>query len=177
MTNYKSLLGGITTIILDVDGVLTDSTVQVTTDGELLRTMNIKDGYALAQAVKAGYRVCIISGGKNDGVRKRLEGLGVHEIYMGVGYKLDVLNTFLLEHKIADHEFVYMGDDIPDVPALQRAGVAACPQDAVPEVKAVCNYISHVDGGRGAVRDVIRQVMMVQNKWQVTPVKNAVSSD
>lgn len=163
--NYKELLNAINTFVLDVDGVLTDGTVQVTTNGEMLRTMNIKDGYAIKTAVDHGYHICIISGGSNEGVRKRLEGLGVQHIHLGVKDKIECLNAFFAAHNIASHQALYMGDDIPDYQVMQLVGLPACPQDAAPEIKAVSKYISHKDGGKGAVRDVIEQVMKVQGKW------------
>lgn len=161
----KQLLSTITTFILDIDGVLTDGTVHVTSSGELLRTMNVKDGYALKTAIKLGYHICIISGGKNEGVKIRLQGLGIQHIYLGVRDKVKCLETFTNAHAIATKNIVYMGDDIPDLQVIQKVGLPCCPQDAIPEIKAVCNYISHKNGGQGAVRDILEQVMKVQGKW------------
>lgn len=163
--SYKQLLSTITTFILDIDGVLTDGTVHVTSSGELLRTMNVKDGYALKTAIKLGYHICIISGGKNEGVKIRLQGLGIQHIYLGVRDKVKCLETFTNAHSIATKNIVYMGDDIPDLQVIQKVGLPCCPQDAIPEIKAVCNYISHKNGGQGAVRDILEQVMKVQGKW------------
>jgi len=97
--SYKEYLNDITTFIFDVDGVLTDGSVTVTTDGEMLRTMNIKDGFALKTAVDAGYNVCIISGGSNEGVRKRLSGLDIKDIYLGAHNKIEKLNTTLAKEE------------------------------------------------------------------------------
>ncbi len=163
--SYKEYLNQITTFIFDVDGVLTDGTVTITTSGEMLRTMNIKDGYALKTAVMKGYNVCIISGGTNEGVRKRLEGLSITDIYLGAHHKVEQLDEYLAKKNIQLENVLYMGDDIPDVPVLKRVGLSCCPQDAAYEVLEICDYISHVDGGKGAVRDVISQVMKVQGKW------------
>lgn len=163
--SYKEYLNDITTFIFDVDGVLTDGTVTVTTSGEMLRTMSIKDGYALKTATQKGYHVCIISGGTNEGVRKRLQGLGIKDIYLGAHNKIEQLNEYLSMHDIDINHVIYMGDDIPDVPVMKLVGLPCCPQDAVPEVKAVSKYISHVNGGKGAARDVIEQVLKVQGKW------------
>ncbi|NQX85599.1 MAG: HAD-IIIA family hydrolase [Flavobacteriaceae bacterium] len=163
--HYKEILNDITTFILDIDGVLTDGTVLVTTSGELLRNMNIKDGYALKTAIDKGYTICIISGGSNDGVRLRLEGLGIKEIHLGVKDKIQCLNTFLKQHSINPEHALYMGDDIPDYNVMQQVGLPACPQDAVPEIKAISKYISHKNGGNGAVRDVIEQTLKVQGNW------------
>ena len=164
--SYKQLLSTITTFILDIDGVLTDGTVHVTSSGELLRTMNVKDGYALKTAIKLGYQVCIISGGKNEGVKTRLQGLGIQHIYLGVRDKVKCLETFINSNTIATNNVVYMGDDIPDLQVIQKVGLPCCPQDAIPEIKAVCSYISHKNGGQGAVRDILEQVMKAQGNWQ-----------
>jgi len=163
--SYKELLIDITTFIFDVDGVLTDGTVTVTTDGELLRTMNVKDGFALKTAIDAGFDICIISGGSNEGVRKRLSGLGIKDIHLGAKNKIDQLNAYLSKNNINSSQVLYMGDDIPDFPVMKMSGLPCCPQDAVPEIKAISKYISHKNGGRGAVRDVIEQVLKVHGKW------------
>ena len=163
--SYKEYLHNITTFVFDVDGVLTDGSVLVTTNGEMLRTMNIKDGYALKTAVDKGYKICIISGGSNEGVRKRLNGLGIKDIYLGVQQKIKRLQEYMTSNGISTDQLLYMGDDIPDIPVMQMAGLPCCPQDAVPEIKAISRYVSHKNGGKGAVRDVIEQVMKVQGKW------------
>ncbi|RMZ49781.1 HAD-IIIA family hydrolase [Flavobacteriaceae bacterium PRS1] len=163
--SYKEYLQHITTFIFDVDGVLTDGTVAITTSGEMLRKMNIKDGYALKTAVDNGFNVCVISGGSNEGVRIRLRGLGITDIYLGAHNKIEQLEEYLDIYNIKAENVLYMGDDIPDVPVMKLVGLPCCPQDAVPEIKELSKYISHKNGGKGAVRDVIEQVLKVQNKW------------
>lgn len=163
--SYKEYLVDITTFIFDVDGVLTDGTINVTTNGEMLRTMSIKDGFALKTAVDAGFNICIISGGSNEGVRKRLEGLGIKDIFLGAHNKIDQLNEYTSKNNINRTNVLYMGDDIPDFPVMRLVGLPCCPQDAAPEIKAISKYVSHKNGGKGAVRDVIEQVLKVQNKW------------
>ncbi len=163
--SYKEYLININTFIFDVDGVLTDGTVTITTSGEMLRTMSIKDGFALKTAVNAGFNVCIISGGSNEGVRKRLQGLGVTDIYLGAHNKIEQLNDYLEKKNVKASDVLYMGDDIPDFPVMKLAGLPCCPQDAAPEIKAISKYISHKNGGKGAARDVIEQVLKVHNKW------------
>ena len=165
--SYKEYLEHITTFILDVDGVLTDGSVVVTSEGDLLRTMNIKDGYALKTAVDQGYHICIISGGSNEGVRMRLSGLGIKDIFLGAHNKIEQLNTYLSQYGIKSEQVLYMGDDIPDLPVMKTVGLPCCPQDAVPEIKAISKYVSHRKGGKGAVRDVIEQVLKVQGKWNI----------
>jgi 3-deoxy-D-manno-octulosonate 8-phosphate phosphatase (KDO 8-P phosphatase) len=163
--SYKEYLQHITTFVFDVDGVLTDGSIMVNTDGEMFRTMNIKDGYALKTAVDHQYHVCIISGGTNEGVRKRLQGLGITDIHLGAHHKTDILNEYFNTNQIQPDHVLYMGDDIPDLAPMKVVGLPTCPQDAVPEIKAICKYISHKKGGKGAVRDVIEQVLKVQGKW------------
>ena len=163
--SYKEYLANITTFIFDVDGVLTDGTITVTTGGEMLRTMSIKDGFALKTAVDAGFNICIISGGSNEGVRKRLSGLGIKDIYLGAHNKIEQLNEYLDKHNLSKSQTLYMGDDIPDYPVMKLVGLPCCPQDAVAEIKSISKYISHKKGGNGAVRDVIEQVLKVQGKW------------
>lgn len=164
-TNYKEMLRDVTTFVFDIDGVFTDSSVLITTSGELLRKMSIRDGYAVKTAIDKGYRICVISGGSNEGVRVRLRGLGVTDIYLGAGHKEDRLREYMLDYGIAPGEILYMGDDIPDIPAMRMVGLVACPQNAAPEVKALSHYISHLNGGEGCVRDIIQQVMKVQGQW------------
>jgi 3-deoxy-D-manno-octulosonate 8-phosphate phosphatase (KDO 8-P phosphatase) len=165
MTNYKELLSGITTFVFDYDGVLTMGIVVLTEEGEPLRTANVRDGYALQLAVKKGYHVAVISGGKSPSMYRRLESLGITDIYLGVEHKLEVFEQYLSVKNIQASEVVYMGDDIPDYNAMQMAAVPACPADAAEEIKAISRYISHYEGGRGCVRDIIEQVMKIQHKW------------
>ncbi|WP_281543126.1 KdsC family phosphatase [Maribacter aestuarii] len=163
--SYKEYLKDITTFVFDVDGVLTDGSLLITTEGEMLRKMNVKDGYAMKVALDKGYKICIITGGTNEGVRNRLRGLGIIDIYLGSHHKDEPLDEYLDVYNIDPKHVVYMGDDIPDIPPLKAVGLATCPQNAVPEVKAVCHYISHINGGDGCVRDIIEQVLKVRGDW------------
>ena len=164
-TSYKTLLHQVKAFIFDVDGVLTDGTVVVDSNGDLLRNMNIKDGFALKTAIDKGYLICIISGGVNPGVQVRLEALGVTEVHLGAHYKEDILTQFLKNHEVSADQACYMGG------VMKRVGLACCPQDAVPEIKSVAHYISHKSGGKGCVRDIIEQVLKVQGNWFMgTPV-------
>ncbi len=164
-TNYKQKMNQITTFIFDVDGVLTDSSVHITPSGEMLRTMNIRDGFAMKAAIDSGYNVCIISGGSNEGVRIRLQNLGIVDIFLGVPNKVSVFETYIKTNQINPNQVLYMGDDLPDFHVMQLVGLPTCPQDSSPEIKTIATYISHQNGGKGAVRDVIEQVMKVQNTW------------
>lgn len=158
-------LKNITTFVFDVDGVLTDGTVIATESGELLRSFNIKDGYALQLAAKKGYKICIISGGKGLAMQQRFEGLGVAEVFLGVGDKVEVFQNYLKQHCIKPEQVLYMGDDMPDHEVMQLVGIATCPIDAVDEIKQISHYISPKKGGEAAVRDVIEKVLKVQHNW------------
>lgn len=162
---FLEKLSLIKAFIFDVDGVLTDGLVHVTEAGEQLRQFNIKDGYALQLAVKRGYKVVIISGGSSEGVKLRLKGLGITDIYMKVDSKIAVYNQLLAANSLVAADILYMGDDIPDLPVMKLAGLPVCPADAAEEIKAVSKYISPKNGGNGCVRDIIEKVMKIQNKW------------
>ncbi|MGX1023583.1 HAD family hydrolase [Flavobacterium sp. CS20] len=164
-TNYKQLLNHVKAFIFDVDGVLTNGKLHISEKGELLREMNVKDGYALKHAIDRGYEICIISGGKNQAVKFRLQGLGITNIYLGVDDKMKCLEEFSDIYNIPFKNMCYMGDDIPDLAVMNAVGLATCPQNAVSEIKAISHYISHKNGGDACVRDIIEQVLKVQNNW------------
>lgn len=166
--SYKEYLKNINTFIFDVDGVLTDGSIQVNTQGEMFRTMNVKDGYALKTAVDKGFNVCVISGGSNEGVRVRLQNLGIKDVFLGAHNKTEILDNYLKTHNLKKDNILYMGDDLPDYKVMQEVGLPSCPQDAVPEIKNISKYVSHKNGGKGCVRDVIEQVLKVHGKWLVT---------
>ena len=163
--SYKQLLPKISTFIFDVDGVLTNGMLTIMPNGELVRHMNVKDGYAMKTALNKGFRVCIISGGTNQAVKSRLAALGIEDIYLGAHNKINQYKEIVEKYDLQSEEVLYMGDDIPDVPVMQKVGLASCPNDAVPEVQKTAKYISNLKGGEGCVRDVIEQVLKVQGKW------------
>ena len=167
--NVLELFKPITTFIFDVDGVLTDGTVLVMNGNLQARRMNIKDGFALQMAVTQGYRVKIISGGNSPEVLQRLDRLGVTDVMMSVSDKAAVIKECMMANDLRKEEILYMGDDMPDVAALQEAGLACCPADGVPEVKQVSHYISPYNGGFACARDVIEKVMKLQDKWEYSP--------
>ena len=164
--SYKQLLPNITTLIFDVDGVLTNGMVTIMPDGELVRHMNIKDGYALKTAVDKGFNVCIISGGRNEGVRTRLANLGIKDIYLGAHNKIKQYNELVEKYNLEPENVLYMGDDIPDYPVMKLVGLSCCPNDAAPEIQRISKYISDKKGGEGCVRDIIEQILRVQGKWE-----------
>ena len=163
--NLLDRLTKIKTFVFDVDGVLTDGTLLVPDDGQMIRRMNIKDGYALQLALKQGYRVVIISGGTSEAVRERLNRLGVQDVYLGVKNKKETLDEYLSVKQLLAEEVLFMGDDIPDYIVMKMAGVACAPADAVPEIKHISHYISPVKGGFGCVRDIIEKVLKLQDNW------------
>ena len=163
MINFD--LTKIKAIVFDVDGVLSTSTIPMDNDGQPVRTLNIKDGYAVQLAVKKGLTVAIITGGKTEQIRRRYESLGVKHIYIGSSVKTKDLDDLLSKTGIKEDEILYMGDDIPDYEIMQRVGLPCCPADAAPEIKAISKYVSPYEGGHGCGRDVLEQVMKAQGLW------------
>lgn len=166
MLNVFELFKPITAFVFDVDGVLTDGTVLVLDGGLQARRMNIKDGFALQMALKKGYRVKVISGGNSPEVQDRLEKLGVKDVSMAVLDKKKVLVDFMTGKKLKKEQVLYMGDDLPDLPALHAAGLSCCPADAVSEVRDSVHYISPFKGGETCVRDVIEKVLLMNDHWE-----------
>ncbi len=163
MINYD--LTKIRALFFDVDGVLSAETITQHPDGEPMRTVNIKDGYALQHAVKQGILIAIISGARVESVRKRYEGLGVKEIHLGAAVKIQKYEELKQRYGLQDEEILFMGDDIPDYEVMQQCGLPCCPADAAPEIKDISRYISQKRGGMGCVRDVLEQVLKAQNLW------------
>ncbi len=157
----------IRTFVFDVDGVMTDGTVMVFETGEQVRRMSTRDGYCLQLAVKKGYRVLVISGGSSEGVRQRLEYLGIRDIFLNVHDKVEVLRKYALEHELNETDMLYMGDDIPDYGPMQQVGLACAPSDAAPEIRHIAAYISSFGGGQGCVRDVIEKVLKLNGHWEL----------
>lgn len=166
----KSKISKITTFVFDVDGVFTDATI-IVGEHDVQRVFNVRDGYAVQIALKQGYQMAVISGGKQKSIETRLGGLGIKHIYLGVGLdkKLSTLAEFMDKTGISEEEILFIGDDIPDYLIMNNTNVlSACPADATEEVIAVADYISPIKGGYGAVRDVIELVMKAQGKWMKT---------
>lgn len=158
-------LKDIRTFIFDIDGVLTSGSVLVTEEGEMLRSVNIKDGYALQHAIKQGYKIAIISGGSSEGMLLRFKGLGITEIYLGQKNKLDAFHKILVDFGVSAEQVAYVGDDMPDYPVLKLAGLPCCPADAATDIREICQYISNVKGGYGVARDILEKAMKTQGTW------------
>ena len=163
MINYD--LQKIRAIVFDLDGVLSAETIALDLDGTPLRTVNIKDGYAIQLAMKMGLRIAIISGCKIEAVRTRYEGLGMEDIYLGAAVKIKTYEEFMAKYGLQDDEVLFMGDDLPDLQVMHRVGCPVCPKDACPEVRELSLYISDRKGGYGCGRDVIEQTLRAQGKW------------
>lgn len=171
MSNYKELLTEINTMIFDFDGVLTDGKVHLTERGELVRTTNVKDGYALQIALKQGFNVAILTGGKSKVISARFHSLGIEDVFQNVTNKLNTVEKYVMEKKLDYSKVLYMGDDIPDYFVMKNVKVPCCPADAVNEIKEISVYISDHKGGQGCVRDIIEQTLKVQGKWLVNNSK------
>ena len=154
---------------MDVDGVLTDGTLWLTADMHAMRAMNIKDGYAIQLAVKSGYHLMVISGASDNGtVTNRMKNLGVTDVNMGVRDKASLLQEKIKSLGLTREQVLYIGDDIPDLKAMQQAGVPCCPSDAAQEIKNIAIYISAVAGGKGCVRDILEKVLKLNNNWEAS---------
>ena len=152
-------------VIFDVDGVLSKETITQDNEGNPMRTVNIKDGYAIQHAVKSGLLIAIITGAKTEAVRKRYEGLGVKEIHIGAKVKISIYKDILDKYNIKNEEIIYVGDDIPDYEIMKHCGLPCCPADAAPEIKSISKYISHKNGGEGCGRDILEQVLKSKGLW------------
>ncbi|SFI29808.1 KdsC family phosphatase [Halpernia frigidisoli] len=163
--SYKNKLKDIKAFVFDVDGVFTDGSVYLLPDGNMARVMNVLDGLAVVKAVKANYFIGVITGGNDAMVKNRIEYLGIKDYYPKSHNKIIDYEDFKSKYNLKDSEILSMGDDIPDIEMMELSAISACPKNAVPEVKIISDYISPIKGGKGAVRDVIEQVMKIQGKW------------
>ena len=163
MINYD--LTRLKALIFDVDGVLSKPVMNLSPEGDPVRTVNVKDGYAMQLAVKTGLNLCIITGARVESVRWRYEGLGIKDVYIASSVKMNDFNHFVRKYDLQPEEILYMGDDIPDWQVMKLCGLPCCPADACPEIQSICRYVSPFRGGEGCVRDVVEQVLKVQGKW------------
>ncbi len=166
MINYD--LTRIRAIIFDVDGVLSSNTIPTSAEGELLRTTNVKDGYAIHLAIRMGIRVAIMTGGITEAIVKRFKNLGLEDIYIACNFKIDDYHDFMSKYALLPEEVIYVGDDIPDYEVMKEVPCSCCPKDAAPEIQEVSHYISHCNGGEGVGRDIVEQVLRAQGKWMTS---------
>lgn len=165
--NFLEKFKLVDTFIFDVDGVLTNGELLIQPDGALLRKMFVKDGYALQHAVKQGYRVVIISGGKPLGVEQRLAGLGIEDMFYNAHDKKAIYLDYVKSNKLDPEGIIFMGDDIPDYELMRMVGIPACPNDAAIEIQEIAQYVSPYDGGMGCVRDIIEKVLRLHGRWMI----------
>jgi 3-deoxy-D-manno-octulosonate 8-phosphate phosphatase (KDO 8-P phosphatase) len=170
--NYKTKLKHIKAMAFDVDGVLTDGTVLLLPGQEPIRSLHSKDGYAVQVAVRHGFMLAVITGGTSQTVKDRLLNLGIQDVWLGSRHKIEAYEEWLAMYDLRDEEVLYMGDDLPDTEVLQRAGLSCCPHDSAPEIRALVDYISPLDGGKGCVREIIEQVLRAQGKWNLEEFRN-----
>ena len=165
MSSINYDLTRIKAFVFDVDGVLSREVIPLSPDGDPMRTVNIKDGYALQLAVKKGYHVAIITGAYTEAVRVRFSRLGITHIYLKSAIKIRDYQDFLSKTGVQPEEVMCAGDDIPDYEVMQLAGLPVAPADAAPEIKQIAKYISSRKGGEGVARDVIEQTLKAQGHW------------
>ncbi|MBO5275761.1 MAG: HAD hydrolase family protein [Alistipes sp.] len=166
MGNFKEDIAKTKAFILDVDGVMTDGGIMPIEGGmDFIRKYNAKDGYAIAYAVRRGYKVCVITGGHGNLLRSRMERLGVTKLYLNCMDKIAAMQEFFAEYDVDPATTIYMGDDIPDLECMELVGIPVCPADACSEVVEASRYVSEFCGGRGAVRDIIEQTLRAQDEW------------
>lgn len=165
MSSINYDLTKIKAFIFDVDGVLSSDCIPLDINGDPVRTVNIKDGYALQLAVKLGYHVAIITGAYTENIHLRFSRLGIEDIYLRSAVKIKDYDNFLQKTGLTDEVVAYAGDDIPDIEVMQRVGLPIAPASAAPEVKQVAKYISQKNGGEGIARELIEQTLKAQERW------------
>lgn len=163
--NQLEQFGEVRAFVFDIDGVLTNNRIYILEDGGLMRQLHLRDALAMQLAVRAGYPIAVIAGGRSEGIKEQLFALGINFVYLGTEDKLEPFSEFLTLHELTPAQALFMGDDLPDYTVMRRAGVAACPADAAYEIKRIASYISPLAGGAGCVRDVIEKVMRIQGRW------------
>ena len=165
MGNFKEDISKVKAFVFDVDGVFTDGDIIPLTNGDFIRKYNAKDGYAVTYAIRAGYPVAVITGGRGESLELRFKMLGVTRFYPNIADKLPVLRTFMEELSLTPDEVMFMGDDIPDLECMKYVGMPVCPADAASEIIEASRYVSQFSGGHGCIRDVIEQVLRAHDKW------------
>ena len=165
MGNFKEDIARVEAMVFDVDGVMTDGRIIPTAEGDFIRCYNCKDGYALAYAIRHGYRVCVITGGYGKILERRLRMLGMQDFYIDCMDKITTLREYMKKYDLKPENVLYMGDDIPDLECMREVGMPVCPADSAPEVIECSRYISEFEGGRGAVRDIVEQVLRARGDW------------
>jgi len=162
---FTERAAGVRLLLFDVDGVLTDGIVVVHADGSEAKGFNIRDGAAMVWAQRVGLTVGLLSARSSGATTQRAAQLAIRLVVQGVSSKLDAYARILRDAGVPDSAVAYMGDDLIDLPVLARAGLAAAPADAAPEVRSRAHWVSTVPAGRGAVREFIEMVLRAQDRW------------
>ena len=163
-------------LAFDVDGVMTDGSVTYDENGVEYKTFNVKDGHGIVRMNKSGFVTAIITARNNGTVQHRAQNLNITEIYQGQKYKLPALEEIMKKYNLSHENVAYMGDDIPDICILEKVALACCPNDAVKEVKEICNFKSSYDGGRGAVRELCDYILDAQGIEKIAVVSEGTDS-
>lgn len=169
MGNFKEDIAHVRAFVFDVDGVFTDGGITPLPDGDFLRTYHARDGYAVTYAIRSGYKVGIITGGRGKVLEMRFRMLNVTQFHSNCNAKAERLRAFMDEYGLEPHEVLFMGDDLPDLECMRMVGMPVCPADSAPEILDAARYVSQYDGGKGCVRDVVEQVLRARGQWGSDP--------
>jgi len=162
---FKEDLHTIRAFAFDMDGVLSPNELILHPGGDMLRSVNTRDGFAIKTALESGFHVAVITGARSESIRKRFNDLGTPDVFLASADKVKDLRTWTTRHHLDTAQVLYMGDDIPDLEVMKMVGFPTCPSDAAAEIQALSRYISDYPGGHGCVRDVIEQVLRAQGFW------------
>jgi 3-deoxy-D-manno-octulosonate 8-phosphate phosphatase (KDO 8-P phosphatase) len=165
MSFFKEDLRNIKAFVFDVDGVISPNQLLLHPSGDMMRSVNTRDGFAIKKAIESGFFVAIITGAKSESLRLRFRELGTEDVFLNSFNKVTDLHVFVGKYVLDLNQILYMGDDIPDLGPMQLVGMPTCPSDATSEVQSASRYISAHSGGYGCVRDVIEQVLRSQGLW------------
>lgn len=167
MSRFSQDLSHFRAVVFDIDGVLSGQTVAMNSRGQLLRTTNVHDGYAMRLAIRSGIILGIITGGWGEEIRRRFEPIGVQYIYEQCNRKAEKLMEFCLTAEVEPADVIYCGDDLVDLPAMRLAGYSVAPRDAAPDVLAEADHICAVDGGHGVAREVLEELLRARGEWDI----------
>lgn len=164
-----TILKNIKAFVFDVDGVFTDGGILADLNGELYRTFDSKDGFAVRMAMMHGYKLAVITGGSSESIRMRFKTCGIRpeDVYLGSRDKVEDFDDFCSRYGLDYGQIMYFGDDLPDIPVMKLCGCGVCPSDAVQHVLDIADIVSSRPGGRGCVRESIERVMTLQGTWEL----------
>lgn len=163
MSDITALAAGVQLAVFDVDGVFTDGRLHFSDNGELFKTFHVRDGYGIKRLLQNHVEVAVISGRESAAVIRRMQDLHVRHVFQGIDDKRAVLDRLLAELHLNPQQTACVGDDLPDLPLMQAAGLAIAVADARPEVRAEAHYVTTARGGQGAVREVCDLLLTARN--------------